>query len=166
MNAKMNQKEKVMGFAYVFLMFVAITATCCMLLFYYNSDFLKFTQKNFAVTKMNRLKEYRNSQSQAITTVDSLFYKINRFEPLVNAVYEENDINFMINQLKNNYEQHAWDARYKSFNHLASFYSMWFNDKKELWTKRDNIERQKKNLEECEIGLKNKKIDLILSSKK
>jgi hypothetical protein len=163
---KMNQKEKAMGFAYVFLLFAAITTACCLLLFYYNSDFLKFTQKNFAIAKMSRMKEYQDSQSQAATMVDSLYNKINKFQPMVTAVYEENDIMFMINELKNIYDQHAWDVRYKSFNHVSLFYAMWFDDKKDLWAKRDNITHIKRNLEECEIGLQNKKNDLMLSSKK
>ena len=163
---KMNQKEKIMGFAYVFLLFAAITAACCMLLFYYNSDFMRFTQKDFAISKMSRMKDYQDSQSHAEVMVDSLYSKINHFQPMVTAVYEENDIVFMINELKNIYDQHAWDVRYKSFNHLSLFYSMWFDDKKDLWSKRDNIIRIKKNLEECEIGLQNKKNDLLLSSKK
>ena len=166
MNIKMNQKEKIIGFTYVFLLFAVITTACCMLLFYYNSDFLVFNQKSFAVSKMARIREYQSAQSRSIVMVDSLFKKINRFQPMVNAVYEENDIEFMINELKNIYEQRAWDARYKSFNHVSLFYSMWFTDKKELWANRDNIVRIKKNLEDCEIGLKNNKNDLLLSSKK
>ena len=164
-NTKMNQKEKLMGFAYVFLMFAGISTVCCMLLFYYNSDFLVFTQKDFAVAKMNRMKEYQVSQSRAAASVDSLFNRINRFQPMVNAVYEENDIMFMINEVANYYDQHAWDARYKSFSHISLFYTMWFTDKRELWATKDNIVRIKKNLEECEIGLKNKKNELMLSSR-
>jgi len=163
---KMNQKEKIMGFIYVFLLFAAITTACCLLLFYYNSDFLQFNQKDFAVNKMNRMKEYQNSQNQAVSMMDSLYKRIDKFQPLVTAVYEENDINFMINELKNVYEQHAYDIRYKSFNHVSLFYLMWFNDKKELGTKRDNVMRLKKNLEDCEVGVKSKKNDLMLSSKK
>ena len=169
MNGKTNQKEKVMGFTYVFLLFAIITIACCKLLFYYNSDFLVFTQKEFAVSKMNRMREYQNSQSRSTVLVDSLFYKIDRFQPMVKAVYEENEIEFMINELKNKYEQHIArdpDSRYKSFYHVSLFYSMWFTDKKDLWAKRNNIERIKKNLEECEIGLKDKKTDLLIATKK
>ncbi|GHT65521.1 hypothetical protein AGMMS50239_25460 [Bacteroidia bacterium] len=166
MKTTTNQKEKVTGFIYVLLLFLAITITCCFLLFYYNSDFLVFTQKDFAVSKMDRIKEYQTIQSRSSMMVDSLFNKINKFQPMVNAVYEENDIEYIINELKNVYEQHSWDIRYKSFLHVSQFYSMWFTDKKELWYTRDNIVRIKRNLEECEIGLNTKKNELLLSSKK
>jgi hypothetical protein len=166
MNGKMNRKEKYMSFAYVFLLFAVITTACCLLLFYYNSDFLTFRQKNFAVLKMDKLREYQDMQSKKSVIADSLLSKLSRYNPMVNAIYEENDIEFMINELKNVYEQHAWDVRYKSFLHVSAFYSMWFTDKKDLWHKRDNIMRLRKNLEECEIGLGNKKNELMLSSKK
>jgi hypothetical protein len=166
MSGKMNQKEKYMSFTYVFLLFAAITTVCCLLLFYYNSDFMVFKQKNFAILKMDKMREYQNAQSRESTVADSLFNRLSQYNPMVNAVYEENDIEFMINELKNVYEQHAWDVRYKSFLHVSSFYSMWFTDKKDLWHKRYNILRLKKNLEECEIGLESKKNELMLSSKK
>ena len=166
MKTTTNEKEKVTGFIYVLLLFLVITTACCFLLFYYNSDFLIFTQKDFAISKMERIKEYQDIQSRNLVIVDSLFNKISKYQPMLNAVYEENDIEYLINELANIYEKHSWDIRYKSFLHLSQFYSMWFSDKKELWYTRDNIMRIRQNLEECEIGLNTKKNELLLSSKK
>lgn len=166
MNDTMNQKEKLMGFVYVFLLFISVTTICCLLLFYYNADFRIFSQKNFVIMKMDRIREYQNAQSEVSLMTDSLYNKINCYNPGINAVYEENEINFMINDLKNIYEKHSWDGRYKSFLHISEFYSMWFVDKKDLWAKRDNIHRFRKNLEECEIGLTNKKNDLNAAIRK
>lgn len=105
---------------------------------------------------MNNIVKYQNAEAQYITLVDSLDSKINSFNPGINAIYEENDINYIINTLKNVYEKQSWDHRYKSFFHVAEFYEMWLVDKKDLWNKRQNVQLLKKNLEECEIGLKNK----------
>ncbi|HCC53252.1 MAG TPA: hypothetical protein DEQ30_15405 [Porphyromonadaceae bacterium] len=166
MNDTMNQKEKVMGFIYVFLLFASVTAICCLLLFYYNSDYKVFAQKDFAIYKMDRIREHQEAQSKVSVVVDSLYNKINHYNPGVQAVYEENDIKFMINTLKNVYEEKAWDVRYKSFYHIAEFYSMWFIDKKDLWGKQENIRKFKKNLEECEVGLLKNKNDLNASLNK
>ena len=106
------------------------------------------------------IKEYQNDQSAYIHTMDSIYQKIQRFNPGVNAVYEENEVLYMINDLKRVYENRSWDTRYKSFLHVSEFYYMWFIDKKELWSKRDNIARFRKNLEECEIGLNNRKQEM------
>ncbi|HCO67836.1 MAG TPA: hypothetical protein DIT04_08810 [Dysgonomonas sp.] len=160
MNDTMNQKEKIFGFIYVFLLFISIAAVCSWLIFSYNPDFRLLSQKDFAISKMNMIKDYQNEQNAYIYTMDSVYNKIQRFNPGVNAVYEENEILYMINDLKNVYESRSWDTRYKSFLHVSDFYYMWFIDKKELWSKRNNISRFRKNLEECEIGLNNKRQDI------
>ena len=58
------------------------------------------------------------------------------------------------------WERNSFDKRNKMFWHLASVYEMWFADKKELWSKQDNIIKFKKNLEECEVGLQKKEGEL------
>lgn len=166
MNDTMNQKEKVFGFIYVLLIFMSITGICSYLIFYYNPDFRLSSQKDFAITKMSRIKEYQDAQSSYTLTMDSLSAKIAKFNPGVNAVYEENDILYMINNLKNVYENRSWDTRYKSFLHVSDFYYMWFVDKKELWSKKVNITNFKKNLEECEIGLNTKKTEMNTALRK
>jgi hypothetical protein len=108
---------------------------------------------------MKRVNEYQNAQKKTEPVIDLLYNKINVYDPGVNAVYEEDNIKFLVNELKNIYEKHPLDTRYKSFMHIANFYYMWYADKKTLWTLRTNIERFTKNLEECELGLANKKDD-------
>lgn len=160
MNDTMNQKEKIFGFVYVLILFIAIAGICNWLIFYYNPDFRLFSQKKFVITKMNRIREFQEMQNSYALTMDSLYSKINKYNPGINAIYEENDILYMVNSMKNVYESRSWDMRYKSFVHVADFYYMWFTDKKELWSKKDNITRFRKNLEECEIGLSNKKSEM------
>lgn len=160
MNDTMNQKEKIMGFVYVLILFLSVTVACCFLLYYYNADFRIFSQKQYVITKMERTRKFQSDQSNAIGVVDSLYNKINRYDPGVNAVYEESDILYMINNLRMVYENQPWDIRYKCFLHVSDFYMMWFTDKKDLWAKKDNVAKFKENLEECEIGLTNKKNEL------
>lgn len=112
---------------------------------------------------MDQIREYQDAQSKASVMIDSLYNKIDHYNPGIQAVYEENDIKFMINSLRNIYEERAWDARYKSFLHMSEFYAMWFIDKKDLWGKHENIRKFRKNLEECEIGLLKNKNDLNTS---
>jgi len=158
-NGTMNHKEKVMGFAYVLILFLSITIACCLLLFLFNSNYSTFKQKDFIITKMEKVKDFQEIQKQAMVSVNQLQEKINSFNPGVNAVYEEDNIKFMISELKNVYEKHPLDTRYKSFAHLADFYYMWYADKKTLWSKDMNIQQFQKKLEECELGLQSKKDD-------
>lgn len=160
MNNSVNEREKTYGFIYVLLFFIVFSCFFGWLLFFANSGFKSLSQKEFAINKMNYIKEYQNAESEYMPMVDSLNRKIEAFNPGINAIYEENDINYLINRIKHVYEQKSWDLRYKSFLHIAQFYEMWLIDKKDLWNKKQNIQLFKTNLEECEIGLTNKKNEL------
>jgi hypothetical protein len=155
----MNQKEKVMGFFYVLILFLSIVSVCCLLLFLYNSNYSELKQKDFIVNKVSRSSEYRDAQKKAEPTIDLLAEKIANYDPGVNAVYEEDNIKFLVNELRDIYEKRPLDTRYKSFMHAANFYYMWYADKKTLWTLTSNIRQFTRDLEECELGLASKKDD-------
>ena len=129
------------------------------------SDFKMFEQKEFVKIKMNRIKDFQQEQAESQLPVDSLFRKIETFEPGVYAQYEEDDIHYLINNLRNTYERNSWDKRYKLFMHIADFYAMWLSDRKQLWSIGQNISLFKANLEECEIGLQKKEEDLRSGTK-
>lgn len=155
-----SERERFIGFIYVLALFVIITGTCGYILFRYAGTRNIFSNKIMVIKKMERQKEFQNIQSAQIVSADTLFSRIEQFEPGVNASYEENDIKFLINDLAKQWEKNSFDKRNKMFWHLASVYEMWFADKKELWSKQDNIVKFKRNLEECEIGLQKKVSEL------
>ncbi|MDU1906549.1 MAG: type VI secretion system transmembrane protein TssO [Dysgonomonas sp.] len=159
-----NQKERTIGFIYVSLLFMAATFICCWCLFYY-SDNKTSSRKEFVIAKMDRIKEFQDIQSEKMVIVDSIYNKIREFNPGINASYEENDIKFYLTDIKKLYDNNNYDGRYKIFNQVSNFYNMWFADKKELWSKKENIVRFRKNLEDCEIGLQ-KKMDELKNTKK
>ncbi|MDR1222173.1 MAG: type VI secretion system transmembrane protein TssO [Tannerella sp.] len=158
-NDTMNHKEQVMNFFYVLILFLMITVACCSLLFLYNSKFNSFKQKDFVVLKMERIREYQKKQKQMMEIINLLHDKISSYDPKVNAVYEVENIKFMVNELKTVYDNNSLDSRYKSFQHIGNFYYMWYADKKTLWSIQENIGQFTRNLEECELGLANKKDD-------
>ncbi|NDV70013.1 type VI secretion system transmembrane protein TssO [Dysgonomonas sp. 25] len=155
-----NRREKIIGFVYVSLMFIVTTAICCMCMFYYRSDDKSTARKEFAISKMERIRSFQDIQSEEMVIIDSIYQKIIAFNPGINASYEENDIKYYLNDLKRIYEKNSHDGRYKIFQQTSGFYSKWFDDRKELWSKQQNIANFRKNLEQCEIGLQKKKEDL------
>lgn len=163
---ELNRREVVIGRAYVFLFFFVTAAICCLAIFLWNSDFKTFEQKEYVKVKMNRIREFQKIQSDYQIITDSLYRKIRTFEPGIYAQYEEDEINYLINNMRNVYERNSWDKRYKVFMHVADFYEMWLIDKKHLWSIRQNISMFKTNLEECEIGLQKKMDDLRAGTKK
>lgn len=159
-----SQRDKVVGFLYVSFLFLVATVACCLLLHYYSNN-KDETRKEFVIAKMDRIREFQNIQNQEMVIIDSIYNKIKIFSPGINASYEENDIKFYLNDIKKFYEENRLDTRYKIFQQMPTFYNMWFADKKELWSKRHNIENFSKNLESCQIGLQ-KKMDELKNTNK
>lgn len=160
-----NAKEKTIAFIYVTVVFAVVTMLCCISIFYYNETSRTYQHKEYVISKMDRVRQFQTMQSKQSETTDSIFNKIKEFKPSLNASYEENDIKFFLNELKHIYDNKSYDERYKVFAQYAGFYNMWFADKKELWSKKENVIAFKKNLEECEIGL-NKRLDEVKSIKR
>lgn len=159
-----NKREKTMGLLYVLFFFSVTSFACCWSLRYY-SDNKSDTRKEFVIAKMDRIRAFQEEQSRQIVIVDSIYNKIKEFNPGVNASYEENDIKFYLNDIKKLYEEKSYDGRYRIFNQVSNFYNMWFADKKELWSKQQNIDKFKKNLEDCQIGLQKKTDELKNTNK-
>lgn len=153
-----NKREKRINLIYLILLFVVTTGGACWFI-YKDYDFRIFTQKDYVISKMERVKEFQSAQQHHKPLMDSLYRKIKEFDPSLNAVYVENDIKFMINDLHVVYEKNNLDGRYKAFQHVSDFFKMFYEDKKILWHIQQDIVYFQKQLEECEAGLTDKKAD-------
>ena len=150
-----NRREQIYGFVHVSLFFVVTTVVCCFCLSYYSNK--SDARKENAIKKMERIRSFQSVQSEQAAAVDSISSKIRNFNLTIQARYEEDDIKHHLNNIKDLYEKNDHDKRYKIFYQVADFYNMWFADKKELWSREQNIVEFKKNLEDCSIGLQKKK---------
>lgn len=158
-NKRIRRRDKVSAVVNILVMFGVCTSLC---LFFYlrNNDMEWGARKHLIVKKAERQQGLRAEQTNSLVQCDSLYWRIERFDPGVNASFEENDIKFLINDLKEVYERNVWDKRYKVFYHVAACYEMWFADKKVLWSKKMNIQNFSRNLEACEMGLALKEEEL------
>ncbi|MEG0518252.1 MAG: type VI secretion system transmembrane protein TssO [Bacteroidales bacterium] len=111
------------------------------------------SHKDIVIKKLERQQIFRETSACYQPLCDSIYEHIERFNPAVNISFEENDIKALIHELKSLYEQNAQDSRYKVFYHVAVFYEMWFADKQILWSKKSNLEKFSRSLEQCQIRL-------------
>lgn len=155
-----NRRERIFSFLYVWTLFFATTLIACLCLVYYTDTGATQTQKAFAIAKMERIRRFQSAQNEQMFIVDSIYNKIRDFNPGVKAGYEESDIKYYLSEFKSLYEKNKLDSRYKIFLQVSDFYSAWFADRKELWSKQQNIVMLGKNLEDCGIGLQKKKDEL------
>jgi len=155
-----NRRERIGGLVYV-IMFFIVGAGCCSWLLVSQSDIRQiFSRKGIVEVKMKRQQEFRDIQQRTVADCDIIEGAIRRYDPAVNAVYEKNDIQFMINELKRHHEANRLDKRYMAYLHMSDFYQLWFNDKQYLWSLRSNLTYIRRNLDECELGLERKQRDI------
>lgn len=152
-----NQKERIGGFIYVTLLFCVGMGLCAWLLLSKGDNAGVFKQKDRVVEKMDRQKDFRKMQEKYVPICDSLTIRIEKLDPGINAVYEENDLKFIINDLKLQYEKNPWDKSNKAFYHIGELYEIWLADKKQLWSKKQNIRYFKQNIEECQLGIERRR---------
>lgn len=160
-----RKRDKVSAALSIVLIF-GVCASVCLFFFLKGTKIELASHKSFIVKKYERQQAFQEKQAEYQEMCDSLYARIDRFDPGVNASFEENDIKFLINDLKGVYEQNAWDKRYKAFYHVAVFYEMWFADKKLLWGNQSNIQTFGKDLELCEMGLTKKEDELKTKQKR
>ena len=165
MQRNIRKGDKISAAVSVLLIFGICTSVC--LCFLVRSQQINIrSYKDVITNKYDRQEDFRKKQGQTSGVCDSLYLRIKRFNPEVNASFEENDIKYLINDLRLQYENAPWDKRNKVFYHVAAFYDMWFVDKKMLWSKKTNIATFRGNLEKCEMGLTKKEDELSKKQKK
>ena len=154
-----NTRERITAFVYVSLLFGVATFVCCWLLFYYAGDRAEMS-KDRVIAQMERIRTFQNDQNRQSSVIESVFSRIDAFDPGLTASFEENDIRFYLSRIARLYHDNPFDERYRIFIQVSNFYNMWFSDKKELWSRQQNVIRFQRNLEECRIGLERREDEL------
>lgn len=153
---QVNRRERIGGLIYVLFFFCAGMGLSVWLLLSKSDMSRIFMRKDGIEMKMARQQSFRKAQEESTAVCDMLVEKILDYDPEVNALYEKNDIQYVINELHKIYEKNLHDKRYLVFLQMGDFYQVWFNDRQHLWSLNSNLEYIKNNLEECELGLEKK----------
>jgi hypothetical protein len=150
----LKRTENTLNKFIVFILFTFATTACCWLIMLVSPDITNLQRKNFVIARMQKIKNFQDIQGQMKPAVDTIFNKINRFNPGIYAQFEETEIKFLINDIRKIYEDQCIDKRYEVFQDIANVYEIWLFDKKEMWGKSQNVKNFAQNLQDCEIGLK------------
>lgn len=149
----LTSKEKVTGLIYVLSLFLLTTGICAYILFVYNSDYHFTNGKRDALTKLGRVSVFQAVQSdclEKITAIDNGVCKIN---PEVNASYEKREVHYIIGEVKKISDDNKYDARFRIFEQVASFYEMKLFDRERLAASQKNIEKFRIELDNCRAGV-------------
>jgi hypothetical protein len=158
----LSKKERHYQFLYLILMLLAA-------LIFLGIIFLKGFQSPFSdediisVQSLDEKAKFDQKQKLSFKTLDSTFSMINRLTDEAPQPFEENNIVYGINDVVNYFQngENISDIRKEAYPQIAKFYKMYFNDKKIISSKTENIKNFEKQFEECSIGFKEKKNQLF-----
>ncbi|MFP3593621.1 type VI secretion system transmembrane protein TssO [Chryseobacterium sp. SIMBA_038] len=157
----LSKKERHYQFLYLVLMLFAA-------LIFLGIIFLKGFESPFSdedvISVQNLEQKAKFDQQQKVTqrVLDSTFTQINRLTNEVPQPFEENNIMNGINDVANSFENaNVLDIRKEAYPQIAKFYKMFFDDKKVISSKTENIKNFEKQFDECSIGFKEKKSQLF-----
>lgn len=158
----LSKKERQYQFLYLILMLFAA-------LIFLSIIFLKGFQSPFSdedIVSVQILEEkakFDQKQKYSYKTMDSTFSMINKLTDQAPQPFVENNIMYGINDVANYFENgdNIIDIRKDAYPQIARFYKMYFNDKKIISSKTENIKNFEKQFEECSIGFREKKSQLF-----
>lgn len=158
----LSKKEKHYQFLYLILMLFAA-------LIFMGIIFLRGFQSPFSdndIVSIQMLEEkakFDLKQKQSFKVMDSTFSMINKLTDEAPQPFVENNIMYGINDVAGYYQNgnNINDIRKEAYPQIAKFYKMYFNDKKIISSKTENIKNFEKQFDECSIGFKEKRSQLF-----
>lgn len=116
-----------------------------------------------SVQLLEEKAKFDQKQKSSFKVLDSTFSMINKITDEGAQPFEENNIMYGINDVAGYYQngENINDIRKEAYPQIAEFYKMYFNDKKIISSKTENIKNFEKQFEECSIGFKEKKSQLF-----
>lgn len=148
---KLSLKERREQFVFLLLLAVVSTGLLSFIVFnggHYSSADIK--QK--LAKKIKEEAQFEAVAEETKPTIDSTFKKIIQYDPSVQALFLESDIQNAIGAIRAAYQRRAYDSRYKCFLQQASFFEIMFTDRKELRGNYKDIENYNKSLDDCKLS--------------
>lgn len=150
----LSKKEKRYYFIYLLgMLLLALIFLCIIFLSKLESPFV---HSDALAIKTLQEKSFFDNRQQAIQpTVDSTFIKLKKLSTDNPQPVEENELKYEINDIKNAFSDiNTIDTRKDNYVQIAKFYKMYYDDKKIIVKKNENVKSFTKQYEECTIGMK------------
>ncbi|WP_292009651.1 type VI secretion system transmembrane protein TssO [Chryseobacterium sp.] len=157
----LSKKEKHYQFFYLLLMLLtSLLLLGIIFLKAFESPFS--TSDMLAIQTLEQKSKFDQQQKIVQPLLDSTFNQISKLTDEVPQPFEENNIRYGINDIANSFENaNVNDLRKEGYPQVAQFYKMYFDDKKIISKKSENIKVFEKQFQDCSIGFKEKKDQLI-----
>lgn len=116
-----------------------------------------------SIQMLEEKAKFDQKHKQSFKVMDSTFSMINKLTDEAPQPFVENNIVYGINDVAGYYQngENINDIRKEAYPQIAKFYKMYFNDKKIISSKTENIKNFEKQFDECSIGFKEKRSQLF-----
>jgi len=157
----LSKKEK--RYQFVYLIFMLMAALILLSIIFLKTFASPFSDADvFSLETLDQKAKYNERQKLMIPIIDSTFNSISKLTAEMPQPLEENEIKYKINDINGAYDNvNVNDLRKEGYHQIAAFYTMYFVDKKNVSKITDDIKAFEKQYEDCTIGYKDRKRDLI-----
>ncbi|WP_346986276.1 type VI secretion system transmembrane protein TssO [Chryseobacterium sp. POE27] len=164
MQAQVTLSKKERRYQFLYLILMLFTALIFMGIIFLRGFQSPFSDNDIVSVQMLEEKaKFDQKQKLSYKVLDSTFSMINKLTDEAPQPFVENNIMYGINDVAGYYQngENINDIRKEAYPQIAEFYKMYFNDKKIISSKTENIKNFEKQFEECSIGFKEKKSQLF-----
>lgn len=160
-NQSLSKVERRYQFFYLVIMLVVILFLLSLLcLRGFNSPFSNETALD--IQMLEQKYKFIEQQNTVEPLLESTFNKISILKFETPQPFVENDITNNINEVANSFANvPIFDPRKEAYIQIGYFYKMYFEDKKIMAKKSENIKLFRRQFEECSIGFKDKEQQLV-----
>ncbi len=145
---KLSLKERREQFIFLLLLALLSTGLLGWVIFNDNEYDVGAVKKKLA-QKIKDESQFEQVAAEMKPTIDTTYKKIVQYDPSVQALFLETDVQNAIGAIRAAYQRRAYDNRYKCFQQEARFFEIMFTDRKELRGNIRDIDNYNKALTDC-----------------
>lgn len=156
MQLKITLSKKEKRYYFIYLVAMLLLGVVFLGIIFLSKLSSPFGDSDSIAIKTLQQKSIFDTRQKAIQPkVDSTFIKLKRLSSEKPQPVEENELRYDINDINDAFSDLAiTDSRKNNYNLIAKFYKMYYDDKKVMVKKNENVKRFTKQFEDCTIGMK------------
>ncbi len=151
----LTQKERQVFFYKLLLMYAAGLLLLSLIVFWKATSGLKQTNTDWQAAYQEN-EEVMEKQYAAVRNIDSMSSTMVALRNEARQIFLERDIQNLIRQTKSLYNENKTDMRYVAFLQAGTLMTIRLQDLQTLNKKLANIRMFEKQLDECQIGFRNR----------
>ena len=156
MQLKITLSKKEKRYYFIYLMAMLLMGVIFLGIIFLNKFRSPFGDSDsIAMKTLEQKSIFDNRQKSIQPVVDSTFIRLKRLSSEKPEPVEENELKYEIGDIKEAFSDVIiTDSRKNNYPLIAKFYKMYYDDKKVIVNKNDNLKRFNKQFEDCTVGMK------------